>query len=141
MKWLLQYFGAPLLAAIVALYGNYLLVQKPLLNKEYTKLGLDIMLQKDAPFYLRRFGQELLNQNSPVELPESEREEKLEELLRNIPSAVFGETITAGDLTAAVMAFSMWTSEVRALCEECINEGEFKKNYAAAKKEILSIVE
>ncbi len=49
MKWLFQYIGAPFSAALVALLGSYWLLTKPQLSKDYTRLGVDILLKRDAP--------------------------------------------------------------------------------------------
>jgi len=140
VKWFLQYFGAPLLAAVVALYGNYLFVQKPLLNKEYTKIGLDLMLNSEAPESIRKFGQELLNQNSPLKLSPSEKEDKLSQLLKNVPKPVLPEsTLTNGDLFAGFIALASWVKEVEALCESCVNEKVFLEKFNVEKKNLLDM--
>lgn len=140
MKWFLQYFGSPLLAAVVALYGNYLFVQKPLLNKEYTKIGLDLMLNSEAPENLRKYGQELLELNSPLKLSPSEKESKLRELLSNIPKPVFSDSqITNGDLFAGFVALAVWVKEVEALCESCVNEEVFRESFRKQKNNLLAM--
>ncbi len=71
MKWFSQYLVAPLLAAVFVTAGNYWFVIRPALQQEYTKIGLDILLQKDAPAHLRSYAEELLSENSPVILSTS----------------------------------------------------------------------
>lgn len=140
MKLLLQYFIAPLLAATVALLGNYWLVTKPQLNKEYTKIGLDILLQKDAPIQLRNFAQQLLNDNSPVKLSESEKNEKLEFMLHNIPAGLpEGGIRTNGDLAALAALYVKWASEVRKLCPECVSEQYLREQFEVERRGFRSL--
>lgn len=140
MKWFLQYLIAPLLAATVALLGNYWLVTKPQLSKEYTRMGLDILLQKDASTELRSFAQQLLNDNSPVKLTESEKTKKLAFMLRNIPAGLPEEGVkTNGDLAALAALYIKWARDVRELCPECVSEEYLREQFEIERREFKAL--
>jgi len=140
VKWFLQYFLAPLSAAALALLGNYYLYQKPEINKEYTKMGVDIVLQEKSPMYMRKYAHKLIEANSPIKIPESEKQEKLEKLLKNIPVNLRHiETLTNKELLAEHLVLIRWSVQVRSLCPECVNKDIFQKDYEEALAEINAL--
>lgn len=139
MKWVLQYFAAPLLAAGFALIGNYYLVQKPLLSKDYTKIGSDILLKDDAPIYLQEYADKLLRMNSPIPVPSDELSAKLDTLFHNVPKGEPSENLSALEALALLKVFLDWFREVEALCPECINQELFHSRYEEAQAELAEI--
>lgn len=139
MKTLLQYFVAPLTAAALALIGNYYLVQKPMLNKDYTQIGTEILLNKDAPAHLHRYATDLVAANSPIALPDAEKHKELERLFNNIPYRGYEHGKTFRDITAEYIALVGWLSSVRALCPECINPELAQEKVEGVKAEMRQL--
>lgn len=130
MKWFLQYFLSPILAAVLAIAGNYYLVGKPDIQKEYTKLGVDIVMKKDSPMFMRKYGYALINDNSPVNLSEPARQERLESLMKNIPVDLDPvDHMTMDEAAARLIVLTKWAAEVRAVCDGCVNKKLFQKQY------------
>ena len=138
MKWFFQYLFSPIFAAALALAGNYYLIEKPSLEKEYTKIGVDIMLNKQAPSYMRKYAGKLLEGNSPVAIEGIDSGQKLDVLIHNIPATLSHEKgMTIGEILARYMVLSRWISDVKEVCENCINEKLFNQAYKQ-EKEILN---
>ncbi len=145
MKWFIQYFLAPFIAALITLVGNYYLVVKPQLSKDYTKISLDILKEEDVPRHMKKYAQELLKENSPIELTKSEKGERLEFLLSNIPVMPVDlpreEFQKTGDLVALAMMYLDWSREIKNLCSDCVSVDQFTERFRESKEEILSSIE
>ncbi|VXC90686.1 conserved hypothetical protein [Pseudomonas sp. 8Z] len=137
MKWIAEHFLSPLLAAALALAGNYYFFHMPELNKEYTQMGVQIVLEKDSPMHMRKFGYQLIQENSPIKIPDAEKQERLESLLKNIPANFdSAEGMTFGESFARLVVYTRWAAEVRNLCETCISKERFEKDYKNTLLEI-----
>ncbi|MCW3150616.1 hypothetical protein N8H22_18570 [Stutzerimonas stutzeri] len=140
MKWMAEHFLSPLLAAVVALVGNYYLFHKPVLSKDYTQIGVQIVMEKDSPTYMRKFGYQLIQENSPIKIPDAEKEEMLDKLLRSIPANFdSAEGMTFGESFARLIVYTRWAAEVRSLCEACISKERFENDYTDTLLEIRKV--
>ncbi len=137
MKWLAQYFISPLIAAGVAIWGNYYFLHKNEMKKEYTKLGVDILLRENAPEPVRALGRMMIEQNSPVRLSGAEKEAKLHELMKNIPfSQDLEKETTWGDIAARYGVMTEWVTKVSEVCPECINKSQFNTRFPQMKMKL-----
>ena len=136
MKWFTQFILSPLIAATLAIWGNYQFVHKDEMKKEYTKIGIDILLRENAPETVKALGKTMLEQNSPVRLSEAEKEGRLQHLIKNIPFEKMQKGATWGDLFAHYGVIGKWAVEVSSVCPECINKELFDKQFAELKRSI-----
>ncbi len=140
IKWALQYFVSPVLAAVLAVAGNYYLVERPSLKKEYTKLGVDILLDRNAPSYMQKYAQELLQTNSPIAVSAIDKQKRLDELLHNIPANTSKPSnVTYGEALAQFAVLLQWVRDVQAVCPECISKSEFEKRFEQKLREIKEL--
>lgn len=129
MKWFLQFFVAPLVASVLALFGNYYFFHKPLLSQEYTRMGLDILRDDAAPMHIREFAYQVLNLHSPIQLSQSERDERLSALLSNVPLDDEFAPETWGEMAGHYIVLLNWAREIALVCPECVDTDSFQINY------------
>ena len=135
MKWFAQYFLSPLFAASLAVWGNYYFIQKDQLEKEYTKIGVDILLQKNSPEHIKNLGNFLIEKNSPISLGEAEKNANLKKLTHNIPyKSLFEGTPSYGDFIVGYTILASWAKKVSFVCPDCINQSEFDREFIKLNK-------
>jgi len=92
--------------------------------------------------HMKRYGYELIGQNSPIKITDAEKQERLEHLLKNIPANLTPPaTMTVGESFSQLLVYTRWASEVEELCPECINTDIFNKEYERALAEVRAIKE
>lgn len=139
----LEHFLSPLLAASLALVGNYYLIERPDLQKEYKAIGTSIMLNEMASPEMKEYGLALINTEAPenVKLSEDEKQTKLKQLMNSIP---YKEMTIDQNLTwaEAVMWQSVtinWVRDVISVCSSCVDEILFDENYSIQLKKLNEV--
>jgi hypothetical protein len=103
-------------------------------------MGVDIVLKENIPMHMKKYGYELIGQNSPIKISDAEKQEKLETLLKNIPANLSpATTMTVGESFSQLLVYTRWAAEVKKLCPECINQEIFNKEYERALSEVRAI--